>query len=111
MARGKRTDPTAAILAKVMGDMGFETGIIATVAELPRGTVKDIIQGNGPWALVPHNELYDLTKSRLTALIELIVNDVAMKAMAKMEQKVETASYSDLINFVGVALNKGESWR
>ena len=74
MARGKRTDPTAAILAKVMADMGFETGTIASVAELPRRTVTDIIQGNGPWALVPHNELYDLTKSRMTALIELIVN-------------------------------------
>jgi len=52
MARGKRTDPTAAILAKVMHEMGFDSGIIASVAGLPRRTVADIIGGGGPWALM-----------------------------------------------------------
>ena len=111
MARGKRTDPTTAILAKVMHELGFELGLIVTASGLPRGTVKDIIQGNGPWREMPRNELYDLTKKRLTTLIDAMLYDAAMKAIAKLEKKLETASYMELVNFIGVGLNRGESLR
>jgi len=111
MARGKRTDPTAAILAKVMHEMGFEVGLIATASGLPRGTVNDIIRGHGPWRQVPRSELYELTKLRLIKAIDDCVYDFGMKAMAKLEEKMKTASFMELINFAGVALNKGEAWR
>jgi len=57
MARGKRTDSTLAVLVMVMGDMGFEPGMIAELADLPRGTVNDIARRNGPW--------YELTETEL----------------------------------------------
>ena len=111
MARGKRTDPIAAILAKVMHEMGFELGLIVTASGLPRGTVKDITEGAGPWREMPRNELYDLTRERLTASIDAMLYNVATKAMANLERKLETASFMELLNFVGVGLNRGESWR
>lgn len=111
LARGKRTDPTAAVLAKVMWEMGFEPGLIAKVAGLPRGTVKDIIQGNGPWRQMPRSELYELTRLRLIRVIDEYVYDFGMKAMAKLEEKMKTASFMELINFAGVALNRGDTLR
>jgi hypothetical protein len=111
LARGKRTDSTAAVLAKVMAEMGFELGLIATASGLPRGTVKDIIQGHGLWREMPQNELFEITRLRLIKAIDDCVYDFGMKAMAKLEEKMKTASFMELINFAGVALNKGEAWR
>ncbi len=91
--------------------MGFELGLIATASGLPRGTVKDIIQGNGPWQQMPRSELHELIRPRLIKAIDDSVYDFGMKAMAKLEKKIETASFMELLNFVGVGLDKGESWR
>ncbi len=49
MARGRRTDPASAVLAKVMHEMGFPPAWIAELSQIPRKTVDDIIKGNGPW--------------------------------------------------------------
>ncbi len=37
-----------------------------------------------------------------------MVDDLAMKAMAKLEEKISLASYLELINFVDIALNNGD---
>ena len=55
MARGRRTDPTAAVLTKVMHEMGFPPAWIAELAQLPRKTVDDIVRGRGPWAEMPRS--------------------------------------------------------
>ncbi|MDP2603662.1 MAG: hypothetical protein Q8S00_13870 [Deltaproteobacteria bacterium] len=47
MSRSKRTDTAVAVLVMVMADMGFEPGMIAELAGVPRGTVNDLILGNG----------------------------------------------------------------
>ena len=111
MARGKRTDPTAAILAKVMWEMGFEPGIITKVVGLRRSTVNDIIQGHGPWQQMPQNELYELTRLRLIRVLDEYVYDFGMRAMQRLEEKMKTASFMELISFAHVALNRGESSR
>jgi plasmid maintenance system antidote protein VapI len=51
MASGEPTDPTVAVLAKVMGEMGFESGLIAEVTGVPRGTISDIVRGHNIWHL------------------------------------------------------------
>ncbi len=58
MARGKRTVLTRATLALVLFEIGFEPGMVAEVAELPRSTVTDILQGNGPWCRLAETEVY-----------------------------------------------------
>lgn len=92
MPRGKRTDPTAAVLAKVMGEMGFEPGLIAEVARLPRGTVNDIIRGHGPWREIPQNELFERTRERLRTAIESVADSLAMTAISRLEEKINNAS-------------------
>ena len=98
MARGKQTDPTVAVLAKVMSEMGFDAGIIAGVVKLPRGTVADIIDGNGPWREMPQNEYFGIMRLRVKAALENVADDLAMKAMAKLEAKLETASYTEALS-------------
>ncbi len=61
MASGEPTDPTVAVLAKVMGEMGFESGLIAEVTGVPRGTISDIVRGHNIWQ--------DLTPSAFPAQI------------------------------------------
>ena len=111
MARGKRTDPTAAVLAKVMHEMGFELWLIITASGLPRGTVKDIIHGNGAWRRMAHNEFYELTRLRLIRVIDESLYDLGMKAMGKLEERMKTASFKELLGIVDVALNRGDTWR
>lgn len=111
MARGRRTDPTAAVLAGVMHEMGFEVTLISQITGLPRGTVGDIAHGHGPWNQMPHNELFEITRLRLIKAIDDSVYDLGMKAMAKLEERMKTASFTELMGIVDVALNKGESWR
>jgi hypothetical protein len=41
MARGKRTNPTAVVLAEVMHEMSFPPGLIAELSEIPRKTVDE----------------------------------------------------------------------
>lgn len=100
MARGKRTDPTAAVLAKVMGEMGFESGLIAEVTRIPRGTVNDIIRGHGPWGEMPQNELFEITRLRARRAIENVADDLGMKAVARLEEKIEKASIIELCSIL-----------
>src|SRR5215467_12994245 len=79
MARGKQTDPTSAVLAKVMHEMGFPAALIAELAQLPRKTVDDIIRGRGPWGEMPRNELYDTIREQLKVFIEQVAYNSAMK--------------------------------
>jgi hypothetical protein len=111
MARGRRTDPAAAVLAKVLHEMGFELRLISTASGLPRGTVKDIIEGNGPWRHVPRNELFEITRLRLLRAIDESLYDLGMEAIAKLEERMKTASFTELLGIVDVALNRGDTWR
>jgi len=65
MARGKKTDPIAALLAKVMYEMGFPPAWIAELSHIPRKTVDDIIKGNGTWSQMPRNELHNTAREQL----------------------------------------------
>jgi hypothetical protein len=107
MARGKRTDPAAAVLAKIMREMGFELRLISTASGLARGTVKDIVEGNGPWRQMPQTELFKTTRLRLLRAIDESLYDLGMKAMAKLEERMKSASFTELLGIVDVALNRG----
>jgi len=105
MARGRQTDPTAAILAKVMHEMGFPPSWIAELSQIPRKTVDDIIKGNGPWSQTPRNELYDRTREQLRVLIDQIAYSSAMKVMERLHARIDIASYSEIMNTMNVLMN------
>jgi hypothetical protein len=88
MARGGRTDPASAVLAKVMHDMGFPPAWIAELSHVPRKTVDDIINGRGPWSQMPRNELYDSTREQLKVLIEQVAYGSAMKVWRDCKPKL-----------------------
>jgi predicted transcriptional regulator len=92
LARGKRTDPTAAVLAKVMAEMGFEPEMIAQITGIPRSTVNDIIQGHGPWSQMPQTELFETTRLRVRRAIESVADELAVKAIVRLEEKIKSAS-------------------
>jgi hypothetical protein len=102
MARGKQTDPTVAVVAKVMHEMGFESGLIATVTGLCRGTVNDIIRGHGPWYQIPRSELLDATRMRVKSAIENVANELAMKTIARLEQSLKKTSFMEAVQAVDV---------
>ena len=105
MARGRRTDPTAAVLAKVMNEMGFPPAWIAELSQIPRKTVDDIIRGNGPWSQMPRNELYDRTREQLRVLIEQVSYSMASKVMARLQAKIDKASYAEIMSTMSVLTN------
>ena len=105
MARGRRTDPTSAVLAKVMHEMGFPPGWIAELAQIPRKTVDDIIKGNGPWSQMSRNELYDKTREQLRVLIEQMVYVMATKVMERLHAKMDNATYTEIISTMSVLTN------
>ena len=108
MPRGKRTDTAQAVLVRVLADMGFEPGLIASITGLPRGTVKDISRGHGPWtAGTPHNELTEIIKLRVIETIDSLAYGLAMKAMDKLNQKMETASFLELVSAANI-LGRGD---
>ena len=111
MARGKRTDPAVAVLVVVMADMGFEPGMIAELAGVPRGTVNDIILGNGPWSTTPENELTERTRVRVFEAIDSVAYDLGMKVLAKINEKTKTASIPELLSIAGAMIGKGDSGR
>ena len=111
MARGKRTDPTVAVLVMVMADMGFETGMIAELAGVPRGTVNDIIQRKGPWSEAPENELIERTKARVIQAIDGAAYDLGMAVLAKLDEKIKTASFPELMSILGASMVKGDMQR
>jgi hypothetical protein len=102
MARGKKTDPTAAVLAKIMHEMGFPPAWIAELPQIPRKTVDDIINGRGPWAEMPRNELYDTTREQLRALIEQVAYSMAIKVMERLHAKIDRASYTEALQTADV---------
>ena len=102
MARGRRTDPTAAVLAKVMYEMGFPPAWITELSHIPRKTVDDIIKGNGPWGEMPRNELYDRTREQLRLLIEQMSYSMASKVMERLQAKIDNASYAEIMSTMSV---------
>jgi hypothetical protein len=98
MARGKRTDPAHAMLVKVMAEMGFESGMIAEIAPLKRSTVNDIIRGHGTWAQMPQSELFGRTRLRVRAGIENAAESVAIQAIARLHEKIKTASITEALS-------------
>jgi len=107
MARGKRTDPTVAVLVMVMFDMGFEPGMIAELAGVPRGTVNDIIVGNGPWSETPPSELFETTKVRIRNAIEDAAAALAIRILARLEEKIEKASLMESLSIWDALTAKG----
>jgi hypothetical protein len=102
MARGRRTDPASAVLAKVMHEMGFPPAWKAELSQIPRKTVDDIIRGNGPWGQMPLNELHDKTREQLRVLIEQVAYSSAMRVMARLEAKIDKASYMEALQTADV---------
>jgi hypothetical protein len=105
MARGRRTDPASAVLAKVMYEMGFPPAWIVELSQIPRKTVDDIIKGNGPWSQMPRNELYDRTREQLRVLIEQVAYSSAMKVMEKLQAKIDKASYMEIVSTMSALTN------
>ena len=108
MARGKRTDPAVAVLVMVMADMGFEPGMIAELAGVPRGTVNDIVLGNGPWSTTPETELTERTRIRVIEAIDSAAHDLGMKVLAKINEKTKTASIPELLSIAGAMIEIGK---
>ena len=92
MPRRRQTDPGKATLAKVMGDMGFGVAIISQITDLPRQTVNDIVKPRGFWHQMPRNELYETLRERLIKDLEKVADGLAMKAIARLEEKLSKAS-------------------
>lgn len=78
--------------------MGFPPVWIAELAQIPRKTVDDIINGRGPWAEMPRNELYDRTREQLKVLIEQIAYSSANKVMERLQAKIDKASYMEIVS-------------
>ena len=72
--------------------MGFQVALISQVADLPRQTVNDIVQGRGIWRELPRNELYATLRERLITDLENVADGLAMKAIARLEEKLSKAS-------------------
>ena len=66
--------------------------LIPQVADLPRQTVNDIVQGRGIWRELPRNELYSTLRERLITDLENVADGLAMKAIARLEEKLSKAS-------------------
>ena len=95
----------------VMTEMGFEPGLIAELAGVPRGTVNDIIVGNGPWSTTPENELTERTRLRLIQTIDSTAYELGMTAIAKLNEKIKTASIPELLSIAGAIIGKGNLGR
>ncbi len=104
MPRGRRTDPTAAVLATVMHEMGFPPIWIAELSQIPRKTVDDIVRGHGPWSQIPRNELHDRTREQLKVLIEQVAYTSAVKVMERLQAKIDKASYIEALQTADVLM-------
>ena len=58
-----------------------------------------------------HNEFNELTRQRLIRVIDECAYDLGMKAMAKLEERMKTASFTELLGIMDVALNIRGTWR
>jgi hypothetical protein len=102
MARGKRTDPIQAELVRVLAEMGFEPGLISSMTGIARGTVRDIAERKGRWAAIQHNELTAKIRAQVIEVIDTLVYGLAMKAMAKLDERMKTASFLELMSTADV---------
>ncbi len=87
--------------------MGFDPGLIAEATGLPRGTVNDIIRGHGPWSQMPQTELFETVRLRVRAAIEDSADSLAMKTIARLEEKIEKASFTEALAILNVMANVG----
>ena len=88
-----------------MGDMGFGVALISQVTDLPRQTVNDIVHGRGIWREFPRIELYATLRERLITDLENCAGTLAMQAMSKMEEKIKTGSFMELIGIFDATTN------
>jgi hypothetical protein len=56
---------------------------------------------------MPQTELFKTTRLRLLRAIDESLYDLGMKAMAKLEERMKSASFTELLGIVDVALNRG----
>lgn len=108
MSRGKRTDPAVAVLVMVMADLGFDPAMITELTGVPRGTVNDIVLGNGPWSTTPETELTERTRIRVLQVIDSAAHDLGMKVLAKINEKTKTASIPELLSIAGAMIGIGK---
>jgi hypothetical protein len=88
-----------------MGEVGFSVALISEVADLPRQTVNDIVQGRGIWQEMPRNEVYATLREQLLTHLESHAGALAMQTISKLEQKMETASFMELITISAAMAN------
>lgn len=107
MARGRKTNLITAATVRVMAEMGFEAGLIGELLKLPRATTVDIIRARGSWKHQVDNELTLTVKYRVKQAIDNVADDLAMKAIARLEEKIEKASFTELISACDVLARIG----
>ena len=89
---------------KVLAEMGGDPGLISQVTGVPRGTVRGIIEGKGPWSAMPDNELTARIRLKVIETIDSVACALALKAMAKLDEKMKSASYLDLISTANILI-------
>jgi len=58
-----------------------------------------------------HNEFYELARQRVIRVVDESAYDLSMKAMAKLEERMKTASFTELVAMMDVSLNIRGTWR
>src|SRR3989338_8990403 len=107
MPRGRRTDLSTAATVRVMAEMGFEVGLIAELLKIPRSTAIDITHARGSWSHQVDNELTLTVKYRVKQAIKNVADDLAIRAVARLEEKMEKASFTELISACDVLARIG----
>jgi hypothetical protein len=54
---------------------------------------------------MPRNEMYDKTRQQLRVLIGEMAYGVALKAMERLQAKIDKASYGEIVSTMGVLTN------
>jgi hypothetical protein len=54
---------------------------------------------------MPRNEMYDETRQQLRLLIGEMAYGVALKAMERLQAKIDNASYGEIVSTMGVLTN------
>ncbi len=98
MPRGRRTGPEIAILARVLVDTGFESGLVSELVGLPRATVNDIARGRNGWDRVRQGETFKQIEARVKAVVERHALDLTEKVMSKLGEKISQASITEALN-------------
>jgi hypothetical protein len=88
-----------------LAEIGFESWEIATLTGLPRRTVTDIAHGKGAWSAAngPRNDLVEIVRARVIDTIDSLAYGLALKAMAKLNQRIDKgASSLELTNYANI---------